>query len=60
MTTYTVPRTTPPTISQDVAQRRAARRKVIENARKLERDSYKAMMRRKRQLLARSALDTMA
>jgi hypothetical protein len=48
MTAYTVPRAY--TISPDVAQRKAARRKVIEQARKLERDSYKAMMRRKRQL----------
>jgi hypothetical protein len=47
------------TISQEVAARKAARKKVIERARKLERDSYIAKMRRKRQLQAASALDTM-
>jgi hypothetical protein len=36
--------TTP--LSYDVQQRKAARRKIIEQARKLERDSYKAMMKR--------------
>lgn len=45
-------------ISLDVAERRAARKKVIERARKLERDSYLAMMRRKRQLQATSTIDT--
>ena len=59
MTAYTVPRT-PTTISQDVAARRAARRKVIEKARQLERESYKAVMRKKRQLQARSELATIA
>ena len=58
MTAYTVPRSI--TISPDVAARKAARRKVIENARKLERDSYLAMMRRKRRLHATRVLDTMA
>jgi hypothetical protein len=49
MTQYnTHPLTTFPSI--EVQQRKAARRKVIEAARKLERDSYKAMMQRKRQL----------
>ncbi len=60
MTAYTIPRTTSTTLSQDVAARKAARRKVIEKARKLERDSYKAMMRRRRQLQARSNLATIA
>jgi len=43
---------TPPTTlpSLAVQERKAARRKVIERARKLERDSYKAMMQRRRQL----------
>ena len=50
MTAYTMPRTTSPTISQDVAERKAARRKIIEKARKLEAESYKAMMRKRRQL----------
>ncbi len=59
MTAYTAPRTTHTTISQDVAARKAARWKVIEAARKLERDSYKAMMQRRRQLKARSNLATM-
>ena len=42
---------TPPTTlpSLEVQQRKAARRKVIEEARKLDRDSYKAMMHRRRQ-----------
>jgi hypothetical protein len=48
MTAYTFPRTQ--NMSSDVAARDAARRKIIERARKLERDSYKAMMRRRRQL----------
>jgi hypothetical protein len=44
MTAYTIP--CAQTISSDVA----ALRKIIERARKLERDSYKAMMQKKRQL----------
>jgi len=58
MTAYTVPRTH--TLSPDVAARRAARRKVIERAHQLERESYKAMMQRRRALQASSALDTIA
>jgi hypothetical protein len=58
MTAYTIPH--PQTISSDVVARKAARRKVIEQARKLERDSYKAMMQKRRQLQARSDLDTIA
>jgi hypothetical protein len=56
MTAYTIPR--PQTISQDVAARKAARRKIIEKAHKLERDSYKAMMQKRRQLQASSRLAT--
>ena len=56
MTAYNFTRTI--TRSPDVAARKAARRTVIEKARKLERDSYKAMMQRKRQLQARSNLAT--
>jgi hypothetical protein len=56
MTAYTVPTTH--TFSPDVAARRAAQRKVIERAQQLERESYKAMMRRKRQLQARSSVTT--
>jgi hypothetical protein len=44
------------TISPEVAERRAARKKVIEKARKLERDSYLAMMRKKRRLQVTSDL----
>jgi hypothetical protein len=53
---------TPPTTfpSLTVQEKKAARRKVIEAARKLERDSYKAMMQRKRQLQRTYALDTIA
>jgi len=58
MTAYTIPRAQ--TLSSDVAARRAARRKVIENARKLERDSYKAMMRKRRMLQGATTLDTIA
>ena len=43
-------------LSFDVQHRKAARKKVIEAARKLERDSYKAMMDRKRQLHAKSGM----
>jgi hypothetical protein len=39
-----------PSLSYDVQQRKAARKKVIEAARKLERDSYKAMMQKNRRL----------
>ena len=56
MTAYTFPHTH--TLSPDVAARRAARRKVIERAQQLERESYKALMRRKRQLQAGSNLAT--
>ncbi len=56
MTAYTLPK--PQTISSDVAARKAARRKVIEQARKLERDSYKAMMQKRHQLQAESNLAT--
>ena len=56
MTAYTFPCTH--TLSPDVAERRASRKKVIEKARQLERESYKAMMRRKRQLQASTNLAT--
>ena len=58
MTAYTIPRAH--TLSPDVAARRAARRKVIERAQRVERESYKAMMRRKRQLQAPTELATIA
>ena len=48
------------TLSPDVAARKAARRKVIEQARKLERDSYKAMIQKRRQLQGATTLDTIA
>ena len=48
------------TLSPDVAERKAARKKVIERARRLEQESYKAFMRRKRQLQARNDLATIA
>jgi hypothetical protein len=57
MTAYTFHRTQ--TISPDVAERKAARKKVIEQAQQLERESYKAFMRRKRQLQARNDLARM-
>jgi hypothetical protein len=41
-------------LSYDVQERKAARRKIIERAHKLERDSYKAMMQRRRQLQTKS------
>jgi len=47
-------------IPWDVAARKAARRKVIERAQQLERESYKAFMHRKRQLQATIDLDTIA
>src|SRR6266487_1995345 len=53
---YTFPRAH--TLSPDIAQRRAARRKVIERAQHLERESYKAMMRRKRRLQTSNDLAT--
>ena len=56
MTAYTVPHAH--ILSPNVAERRAARKKVIEKARQLERESYKALMRRKRQLQAGSNLAT--
>ena len=56
MTAYTSPRTQP--LSLNVAERRAARRKVIERAQQVERESYKAMMRRRRQLQRTYAPDT--
>ena len=58
MTAYTIPRVQ--TISSDVAARKAARRKIVEHARKLERDSYKAMMQKRRQLQGATTLDTIA
>ncbi len=58
MTAYNFPHTT--TISQDVLAKKAARRKVIERAQQLERESYKAFMRKKRLLQANFALDTIA
>jgi hypothetical protein len=58
MTASTFPRTTLTTISQDVAARKAARRKVIEQAQQLERESYKAMMQKRRQLHTSTTLDT--
>jgi len=58
MTAYTFLRTQ--TLSPDVAERRAARKKVIEKARQLERESYKALMRKKRQLQASDDLATIA
>jgi hypothetical protein len=48
------------TLSPDIAARKAARRKVIENAHQLERDSYKAMMQKRRQLQASTDLATIA
>jgi hypothetical protein len=39
-----------PSLSSAVKERKAARKQVIEKARKLERDSCFAMMRRKRRL----------
>ncbi len=58
MTAYSFPHTH--TLSPDVAVKKAARRKVIERAQQLERESYKALMRRKRQLQAGSNLATIA
>jgi hypothetical protein len=51
MTNYHLaPPTTLPSLV--VQERKAERRKVIEKAQRLERDSYKAIMQRKRQLQA--------
>ena len=58
MTAYNF--TSKQTISPDVAARKAARRKVIEQAQQLERESYKAYMRKKRQLQANNDLATIA
>ena len=58
MTAYTFPQTH--TLSPDVAARRAARKKVIERVHRIERESYKALMRRKRQLQGATTLDTIA
>ncbi len=54
MTAYNFPHAI--TISQDVAAKKAARRKIIERARQLERESYKAFMRKKRLLQAASEM----
>jgi hypothetical protein len=43
-----------PSLSSAVQERKAARKKVIAKARKLERDSFIAMMRRRRRLQADS------
>ena len=48
------------TISPDVAERKAARKKVIARAHRLERESYKALMQRKRQLQTATTLATIA
>ena len=58
MTAYTIPHAQ--TISSDVAARKAARRKIIERAQQLERESYKAMMRKRRMLQGATTLDTIA
>jgi hypothetical protein len=48
------------TISQEFAERKAARKKVIEQAQQLERKCYKTFMHKKRQLHANSDLATIA
>ena len=58
MTAYTFSHTQ--TLSPDVAERRAARKKVIERAHRLEQESYKAMMRKRRMLQGATTLDTIA
>ena len=58
MTSYTFPRAQ--TLSPDVAARRAARKKVIERAQRIERESYNALMRKKRMLQGATTLDTIA
>jgi hypothetical protein len=52
MTAYNFTRSIP----QEVAAKKAARRKVIERARQLERESYKALMQKKRRLHAASEM----
>jgi hypothetical protein len=54
MTAYNFTRTN--TLSPDVAARKAARKKVIERAHKLEQESYRAMMKKKRLLQATNDL----
>jgi hypothetical protein len=46
------------TLSPDVAERKAARKKVIERAQRVERESYKALMRKKHQVQAATGLAT--
>ena len=58
MTAYSFPHAH--TLSPDIAARKAARRKVIERAQQLERESYKAFMRKKRALQAGNDLATIA
>jgi len=58
MTAYTVPHAH--ILSPDVAARRAARRKVIERAHRIEQESYKALMRKRRMLQGATTLDTIA
>ncbi len=48
------------TLFPEVAARRAARRKVIARAQRLERESYKALMRKRRMLQGATTLDTIA
>jgi hypothetical protein len=48
------------TLSPDVAERRAARKKVIERAHRLEQECYKARLRKRRMLPGATALDTIA
>jgi hypothetical protein len=43
-------------LSPDIAARKAARKKVIERARQLERESFIAVMKKKRQLQATSKM----
>jgi hypothetical protein len=57
MTQYTLSHTQ--LLSPDVAARKTARKKVIEKAHKLERDSYQAMMQKRRQLQTSYQLDRM-
>ena len=58
MTAYSFPHAQ--TLSPDVAERKAARKKVIEKARQLEQESYKALMRKRRMLQGATTLDTIA
>jgi len=48
------------TLSPDVAERKVARKKVIERAHRIERESYKALMRKRRMLQGATTLDTIA